>query len=199
LRFARERGIWIVSDEVYGRLYFEGRVAPSILQVADPEDLVLSINSFSKAWAMTGWRVGWLTHPASVAPALAAMTQYMNSGSSAIIQAGALAALTQGEDLVAQMRDRCRNGIDLAYETLAKLPDVELPAKPKGGMYTFFSLASEPDSGAACRRLLEASHVGLAPGYLFGESSRKHLRMCICRDPVQLQSALDRMAVALGG
>jgi aspartate/methionine/tyrosine aminotransferase len=199
LSFARERGIWIISDEVYGRLYFEGRVAPSILQVADPEDLVLSVNSFSKAWAMTGWRVGWLTHPASVAPALAAMTQYMNSGSAGMVQAGALAALTQGEELVSQMRDRCRHGVDLAYDTLSGLPDVQLPAKPKGGMYTFFSLASEPDSGAACRRLLEATRVGLAPGYLFGETSRGHLRMCICRNPVQLQSALSRMADALGG
>ena len=199
LAFGRERGIWIISDEVYGRLYFEGRVAPSILQIADPEDLVLSINSFSKAWAMTGWRVGWLTHPASVAPELAAMTQYMNSGSSGILQAGALAALTQGEDLVEQMRERCRNGIDLAYETLSGLADVQLPAKPKGGMYTFFSLASEPDSGAACRRILDTTRVGLAPGYLFGDSSRSHLRMCICRNPIQLQAALNRMADALRG
>jgi aspartate aminotransferase len=199
LAFGRERGIWIVSDEVYGRLYFDGRVAPSILQVAEPEDLVLSINSFSKAWAMTGWRVGWLTHPASVAPELAAMTQYMNSGTAGILQAGALAALTHGEDLVQQMRERCRNGVDLAYETLSQLADVRLPAKPRGGMYAFFSLASEPDSGAACRRILDASRVGLAPGYLFGETSRSHLRMCICRNPVQLQTALGRMADALGG
>lgn len=199
LAFGRERGIWIISDEVYGRLYFDGRVAPSILQIAEPEDLVLSINSFSKSWAMTGWRVGWLTHPSSVAPELAAMTQYMNSGSSAIIQAGALAALTQGEDLVEQMRSRCRDGVDLAYEVLSGLEDVRLPAKPKGGMYAFFSLGSEPDSGAACRRILEASRVGLAPGYLFGESSRSHLRMCICRNPDQLRSALGRLAEALGG
>jgi aspartate/methionine/tyrosine aminotransferase len=169
------------------------------LQVAEPEDLVLSVNSFSKAWAMTGWRVGWLTHPASVAPEMAAMTQYMNSGTAGTLQAGALAALTQGEHLVAQMRERCRDGVDLAYETLSQLPDVRLPAKPKGGMYAFFSLASEPDSGAACRRILDASRVGLAPGYLFGETSRSHLRMCICRDPVQLRSALDRMAHALAG
>src|SRR3954468_11571545 len=106
---------------------------------------------------MTGWRVGWLTHPASVAPALSAMTQYMNSGSSGIIQSGALAALKDGEGLVTQMRDRCRDGIDHAYETLSRIPDVQLPAKPRGGMYTFFTLASEPDSGAACRRLLETS------------------------------------------
>jgi aspartate/methionine/tyrosine aminotransferase len=197
LAFARERGIWIVSDEVYARLYFDGPVAPSILHVAEPEDLVLTVNSFSKAWAMTGWRVGWLTHPASLASELAAMTQYMNSGTAGVLQAGALAALTDGEDLVETMRERCRNGIDLAYEALSTLPDVRLPAKPQGGMYTFFSLASEFDSGAACRRILDQARVGLAPGYLFGEASRGHLRMCICRDPVQLKSALGRMVEAL--
>ena len=80
LDFSRRTGIWIISDEVYGRLYFDGVVAPSILQVAEDGDRVLSVNSFSKAWAMTGWRIGWLTHPSGVADQLGAMTQYINSG-----------------------------------------------------------------------------------------------------------------------
>jgi aspartate aminotransferase len=197
LAFSRERGIWIISDEVYGRLYFDGPVAPSILQIAEPDDLVLSINSFSKAWAMTGWRVGWLAHPVSVAPQVAAMTQYINSGTAGALQAGALAALTEGEDLVATMRERCRAGIDMAYDALSKIPEIRLPNRPKGGMYVFFSLADEPDSKAAARRVLESTRVGLAPGYLFGETSRGHLRMCICRDPAQLRTALGKMTEAL--
>jgi aspartate aminotransferase len=196
LAFGRERGIWIISDEVYNRLYFDGPAAPSILQIAEPEDLVLTINSFSKAWAMTGWRVGWLTHPASVAPEVAAMTQYMNSGTAGFVQAGALAAINQGDDLALQMRDRCRNGIDLAYDMLSKANDIILPRKPRGGMYVFFSIAGEPDSRVACRTILETARVGLAPGYLFGESSRGFLRMCICRDPAQLETALQRMVEA---
>jgi len=199
LELGRERGIWIISDEVYARLYFDGPLAPSMLQIAEPDDLVLSVNSFSKAWAMTGWRVGWLTHPPSVAPELAAMTQYMNSGTAAVLQAGALAALTQGEGLVEEMRERCRHGVDLAYEALSRLPDLTLPAKPRGGMYAFFQIASESDSGAACRRILEKARVGLAPGYLFGEASASHLRMCICRDPAQLEAALARLCDALVG
>src|SRR5690606_17477526 len=99
-----------------------GEVAPSMLQIADPEDRVLAVNSFSKAWAMTGWRIGWLTHPASVAPALGAMTQYMNSGTAGFVQAGAAAALRDGEALVHEIRERCRRGRDLAYEKLAHLP-----------------------------------------------------------------------------
>ncbi|GGK21715.1 pyridoxal phosphate-dependent aminotransferase [Salinarimonas ramus] len=197
LAFGRERGIWIVSDEVYNRLYWDGPSAPSILEIAEDEDLVLSINSFSKAWAMTGWRVGWLVHPLSVAPQLAAMTQYMNSGIAATIQAGATVAIEQGEELVATMRERCREGVDLAYAALSQVPDVRLPTKPRGGMYVFFSLASEPDSAIACRRILEEAHVGLAPGWFFGAPARPYLRMCVARDPVQLESALDRMVAAL--
>jgi len=199
LAFARARGIWIIADEVYARLYRDAPAAPSILQVAEPEDLVLTVNSFSKAWAMTGWRVGWLVHPASLATTVGAMTQYMNSGTAGMLQAGALAALTEGEALVATMRGRCLGGIDMAYEVLSRLPGVGLPRKPRGGMYVFFTIDGQPDSRAAARHILEVARVGLAPGLLFGGSAAEHLRMCICRDPAQLRLALDRMAAALGG
>ena len=109
LDFSRRTGIWIISDEVYGRLYLDGEVAPSILQVAEDGDRVLSVNSFSKAWAMTGWRVGWLTHPSAVADQLGAMTQYINSGTAGPIQAGAVAAIRQGEPLVTEIKERIRD------------------------------------------------------------------------------------------
>lgn len=198
LEFSRRTGIWILSDEVYARLYFEGgEVAPSMLQIADPEDRVMAVNSFSKAWAMTGWRIGWLTHPASVAGRLGAMTQFLNSGTAGFVQAGAAAALTQGEPLVHEIRDRCRRGRDLAYDILAPLDRVELGNPPKGGMYVFFSLRDVEDSKAACRMILETAQVGLAPGYLFGEASRRFLRVCIFRDTAQLETAFHRIAEAL--
>ncbi|MHB2167451.1 pyridoxal phosphate-dependent aminotransferase [Alsobacter sp. R-9] len=198
LEFGRERGIWIVSDEVYNRLWFgEGEAAPSILSIADPEDLALSVNSFSKAWAMTGWRCGWLTHPLSVAPQLAQMTQLMSSGTSGPIQAGAHAAITQGEELVTTMRERCRTGIDLGYERLKDVARIHLPKKPRGGMYIFFSLPDTPNSRDACMKVLEGARVGLAPGSMFGQPSASFLRMCMCRDQAQLTVALDRMVDAL--
>ncbi|WP_244598670.1 pyridoxal phosphate-dependent aminotransferase [Rhizobium tubonense] len=197
LDFSRRTGIWIISDEVYGRLYFDGKVAPSILQIAEDGDRVISINSFSKAWAMTGWRIGWLTHPSGVADQLAAMTQYINSGTAGMIQAGAVAAVRDGEPLVEEIRQKIKAGLDLAYEKLPQIPGMILPDKPRGGMYAFFALEGEADARAACTRILESARVGLAPGYLFGDSSRAFLRMCIFRDIEQIRTALDRMVGAM--
>lgn len=197
LDFSRRTGIWIISDEVYGRLYFEGEVAPSILQVAEDADRVVSVNSFSKAWAMTGWRVGWLTHPSGVADQLGAMTQYVNSGTAGPIQAGANAAIRQGEPLVREIRQRIRTGLDLAYERLPRIPGIVLPDKPRGGMYAFFAIEGVDDARQACADILEKAHVGLAPGYLFGNSAAPFLRMCVFRDSAQIATALDRMAEAM--
>lgn len=198
IEFSRRTGVWIISDEVYGRLVFDADVAPSVLQLAEDGDRVLSVNSFSKAWAMTGWRVGWLSHPSAIAPQLAAMTQYMNSGTAGPLQAGARAALVDGEPLVAEIRGRIKRGLDLAYEKLSRLNGVILPEKPRGGMYAFFALEGEPDSAAACRRILEEARVGLAPGYLFGDAGRAFVRLCVFRDEEQIRTALDRMVGALG-
>ncbi len=197
IEFSRRTGIWIISDELYNRLSFEARCAPSVLQIAEPEDLVLSVNGFSKAWAMTGWRIGWLTHPASVAKPLGAMTQYVNSGTSHFVQAGARAAIVEGEPFVRQVRDRCRAGVDAAYAAFAGTNSIVLPVKPTGGMYVMFSVAGEAESGEACRRILEEAHVGLAPGWLFGASSRSFIRMCICRETGDIEEACRRIATAL--
>jgi aspartate/methionine/tyrosine aminotransferase len=199
LDFGRARGIWILSDECYNRLYFgPGGIAPSILKLAEADDLVMTVNTFSKAWAMTGWRVGWLVHPPATGDKIAAMTQYMNSGTPGIMQAAARAALVEGEPLAAATRERCRSGRDLAYERLAGSDLIELPEKPPGGMYVFFSLKGVESSTEACRQVLEKARVGLAPGHLFGKPAERFLRMCVCKDIGQLGIALERMAGALG-
>ena len=197
LDFSRRTGIWIISDEVYNRLYFDGVAARSILQLADDGDRVLAVNSFSKAWAMTGWRLGWLTHPSGVADQLAAMTQYANSGTPGFVQAGGAAALRDGEPLVAEIVGRIKAGLDLTYERLGEIPGIILPEKPRGGMYAFFALDGQPDAREACTMILEKSRVGLAPGHLFGASSGAFLRMCVFRDIAQISTALDRMVDAM--
>ncbi|MGZ5998189.1 MAG: aminotransferase class I/II-fold pyridoxal phosphate-dependent enzyme, partial [Rhizomicrobium sp.] len=87
LDFARKRGIAIISDEVYGTLVYDGAPhAPSFLQIADPDDNVFVINSFSKAWAMTGWRIGWLVHPARLEKQLGVITIANNTGPTSFVQ-----------------------------------------------------------------------------------------------------------------
>ena len=195
LGFGRQRGLWIISDEVYSRLYFDGDHAPSMLAIAEPDDLVMTVNSFSKAWAMTGWRLGWLTHPEALADSLGAMTQYLNSGTADFIQQAGAAALNEGEAFVQEFRERCRAGVALAHQSLSKLPRVQLPARPCGGMYVFFRIDGWPDGTDACLRLLEGARVGLAPGELFGAPG--WLRMCVCRNAAQLATALGRIEALL--
>ncbi|GIX15073.1 MAG: aminotransferase [Paracoccaceae bacterium] len=197
IEFSRRTGVWIIADEVYNRLFDGAEAAPSILALATPEDRALSVNSFSKAWAMTGWRVGWLSHPPAVQARLGAMTQYVNSGTAAFVQAGAEAALRHGEGLVAEIRARCRAGMDAAWAALGGVNAVRLGPKPAGGMYAFFRIEGMEDSAEACRLILERARVGLAPGYMFGAPARAYLRMCVCRDTAQIAEAAERIATAL--
>ena len=196
--FSRRTGIWIVSDEMYTRLSRTGRAAPSLLQHAEDEDLALCINGFSKAWAMTGWRVGWLNHPASIAPAFRAVTQYVNSGTAPFVQAGALEALRNGEDYALAMRDRCIAGLEVVYERLGRSNAIRLPEMPEGGMYAFFPLAPEGvNARDACLDLISTARVGLAPGSMFGNSTINYVRMCVARKTEVVAEACDRLASAL--
>ena len=98
---------------------------------------------------------------------------------------------------MAEIRDRAKLGLDIAYEALVKLPGIILPSKPKGGMYAFFAFEGQEDSREACARVIEKARVGLSPGYLFGNASRSFLRMCVLRDPEQIRIAADRMVSEL--
>ncbi len=198
LDLARSRGFWIVSDEVYTRLAYDRSVAPSFLDVAGDEDPVIVINSFSKAWAMTGWRVGWLTHPVSIGDTLAQVVQYNTSGTATFIQHAAVAAITEGEGFAAEMRARCQAGRDIACEALERLRRVRLPARPAGGMYVFFEIEGMTDSLAMCADIFERTGVGLAPGSAFAEGCDNYLRACIALSPDKLHEAMKRIAPLLG-
>lgn len=197
LAFARARGIWILADEVYNRLVFGQRAGPSILGIADPEDRVLVINSFSKAWAMTGWRLGWMVHPPSVGPTLAMLTQYTSSGTTTFLQAAAAAAIRYGEPFVAWMNEYCANGMAVVCDALETMGRVRMGARPRAAMYVFFEIDGLTDSRAACLEVLERTKVGLAPGLFFGGGSESFLRVCVCRDPAALGEAMDRLSPML--
>ncbi|MCC6006421.1 MAG: pyridoxal phosphate-dependent aminotransferase [Rhodobacteraceae bacterium] len=197
IAFSRRTGVWIIADEVYNRLSFHADAAPSVLALAEEEDRVMSINSFSKAWAMTGWRVGWLSHPPALSRTIGAITQYVNSGTASFVQAAAAVALREGEDVVAAIRARCAAGVDATWEALAGVNAIHLGARPPGGMYAFFRIEGYDDSREACAMLLDRAGVGLAPGFLFGEAGRPFIRLCVCRETAQIAEAAGRIATAL--
>jgi aspartate aminotransferase len=197
LALCRARGVWLIADEVYNRLAFGVHSAPTILDIADPEDRLIVINSFSKSWAMTGWRLGWMVHPPSIGPTLAMMTQYTTSGVSTFLQHAGVAAVRDGEPFVAKMRAYCEAGMRIVCDTLERLPRVRLGPRPRAGMYAFFEIDGMPDSRQACVDILARTSVGLAPGVFFGPGSETFLRACVCRDPAVLTEAMGRLSEAL--
>jgi aspartate/methionine/tyrosine aminotransferase len=201
LEFCRSRGIAILADEVYGTLIYDGAAhAPSFLSIADDEDAVFAINSFSKPWAMTGWRIGWLTHPKSVEGAAAAMAQCNNTGSTHFVQYGALAALSpQGDEFRGQLLERCRKGRDVVQDWISRQNRVRW-FKPDGAFYGFLHVDGLKDSLGFCQRMVKDDKVGVSPGWAFSLNDPRddsYLRICFAQDSGRLAEALDRLEGAI--
>ncbi|MGZ5930863.1 MAG: aminotransferase class I/II-fold pyridoxal phosphate-dependent enzyme [Rhizomicrobium sp.] len=202
LDFARKRGIAIISDEVYGTLVYDGAPhAPSFLQIADPDDNVFVINSFSKAWAMTGWRIGWLVHPARLEKQLGVITIANNTGPTSFVQYGALAALSPpGDAFRAQMLERCRVGRDVVQKFIDGQNRIRW-IRPEGAFYGFLHMDGLTDSLEFARSLVKQARVGVAPGSAFGPAGAGHadsfVRICFAQDPGLLAEGLSRIEKAL--
>ena len=192
LDIARRKDLWIVADEVYHRFYFEGDRAPSLHDVAGPEDRILYVNTFSKNWAMTGWRIGWIEAPPELGPVIENLVQYSTSGVAVFMQRAALAALTRGEEFVAYQVARARRGRDLVCDALAATGRVRF-ARPAGAFYLFFAIDGEPDVAKLGLKLVDEANIGLAPGTAFGEAGAGFMRMCFARGEESLGEATERL------
>jgi aspartate/methionine/tyrosine aminotransferase len=190
----RKRGLWIVGDEVYARFYYgsagETR-APSFLDICDSEEQMLLANTFSKNWAMTGWRVGWLQAPKALGSAIERIIQYNTSGTAAFLQQGCAVALDEGEDFVAGQVAKARSNRDLVAASLRAHPQIRFEL-PKGAFYMFFAIDGMKDSLATTLRIIDEAGVGFAPGGTFGPGGEGFLRMCYLRDPAKLEEAMRR-------
>ena len=198
LNFCREKGIWIVSDEVYHSLVFDRPVANSILKYASPNDKVISVNSFSKSWLMTGWRMGWIVHPVGLSETFAKLIQISTSGVPAFIQKAGIAALSKGDQVVADLRDRCQIGRDIVFDYLEQWPRVRC-MRPKGAFYAFFSVEGMENSLEFCKTLIDKCNVGLAPGSAFGPGGEGFLRLCFASTPDKLNEAMQALGKEIGG
>ena len=190
----RQRGLWILGDEVYSRFFYGERGekrAPSFLDICDDEEHLLLANTFSKNWAMTGWRVGWLQAPRALGPAIERIIQVNSSGTPAFLQKGCLAALDHGDQFIEQQVAKARANRDLVVARLRDMPGIRFEV-PQGAFYLFFGIDGMTDSAATTRRIIDEAKVGFAPGSTFGNGGEGHLRMCYLRDPVKIEEALGR-------
>jgi hypothetical protein len=196
LAFCRAHRLWLIADEVYERLWYgaaqPGAAAPSILQKATRDDAVVVIQSFSKTYCMTGWRVGWLVARADLAQRATALNEFIISHAASFAQKAAETALQEGEFEVAAMAATLRGNRDFCLDALDGMPRVSVP-RPDGAFYLFPRVEGITDSFEFCRRLLLETRVGLAPGIAFGAGGEGAVRICYAADREVLEPAMERL------
>jgi aspartate aminotransferase len=172
LALAAERGWWVLSDEIYQRISFDGP-ALSALEVASARDNLIVINGVAKAYAMTGWRIGWTIAPPAVTKAMNAFQSHTTSNAAAVSQHAALAALARRDEAdaaVAAMVAAYHARRDAVLAALRPFPSVRV-VHPAGAFYLYVHVggfAGAADAGAAfAARLLEQEQVAVVPGGAF--------------------------------
>jgi len=202
LAHCRKHGIWILADDVYERLVYDGApgsasCAPSFLDIATPEDRIVSANSFSKSWLMTGWRLGWVVAPEPMMADLGKLIEYNTSCAPGFVQRAGIVAVERGEEIIAHTVARYQAARDFLYERLNALPGITTP-RPKGAMYLFFRVDGVDDTLTLCKQLVVDAKLGLAPGSAFGPEGEGYVRWCFASSLERLDDGVQRLARFLG-
>jgi aspartate/methionine/tyrosine aminotransferase len=201
LAFCRREGAWLVSDDAYERLVYDPEVtlghrdtlrATGVLAELEPDDRFISANTFSKTWSMTGWRLGWLVAPEAFVAQLAKIIEFNTSCAPPFVQRAGIAAVQDGDALVAATRARLREQRDGLLAGLAAIPGVDV-GRPAGAMYAFLRVPGSADSVAFARRLVRETGVALAPGVAFGREGEGWLRWCFASSPPVLREGVERL------
>jgi len=193
LAFARRHNLWIIADEIYSRFVYDGSArAPSFLDIMEPSDRILFVGTFSKNWAMTGWRMGWIYTSPALKNVIANLLQYSTSGIAEFMQWAGVVALNEGDWFVRHMVDRARQGRAIVSEGFAGNNRVTYAA-PDGAFYAFFRVAGLPDATEAAFRLIDEAGVGTAPGTAFGAGGDGFVRVCFARSSDSLREAMGRL------
>jgi len=197
LAHCRRTGTWVLADEVYERLYYDGDgmggAAPSFLDVAEPDERLIVAHSFSKSFLMTGWRLGWLVLPPALTHAVGKLIEFNTSCAPVFTQRAAVVALQRGDEVTPALLAHLQHCRDILVPLLQALPGVTL-AIPKGGMYAFFRIDGQPDCLGVAKRLVREAGLGLAPGSAFGNEAAGWLRWCFAsRDTQRLVQGVERL------
>lgn len=198
LEFARRHGLWLIADEVYERLTYNQPIASSLLRLATREDAVFAVQSFSKAYCMTGWRLGWIAGRADIVKKATELNEFHVSCPAGFTQKAAEAALNDGEGFVAELMAQLRSNRDFCVAALESVPGVKLP-DPEGAFYLFPRIEGLDDSFEFARRCLLDTHVGIAPGVAFGPGGEGSIRICYAADQSILAPAMERLTRYIAG
>jgi len=167
---AADEEIIILSDEIYESLTYDGAEHVSVASLTpEARDLTITVNGFSKAYAMTGWRIGYLGAPEKIAKAIDSLQSHSTSGPCSFAQKGALAALTGSQQCVAEMREEFNIRREYIYERLSAIHNVTA-VKPKGAFYILANISKLGMSSTNfADRLLSKANVAVVPGIAFGD------------------------------
>jgi aspartate/methionine/tyrosine aminotransferase len=196
LALARDHHLWIIADEIYGAFTFDQPRAPSFRDVMAPDDRVLFVQTFSKNWAMTGWRLGWIEAPPELAQTIINLIQYSSSGTPVFIQKAGIAALEGGAEIVLAQKMQAKTNRDLLIEAFSALPQLKA-APPPGAFYLFFGVEGAKDTRQLAFDLVDHANVGLAPGFAFGAGGEGFLRLCFLRKSADIAEAARRLVQAI--
>jgi aspartate/methionine/tyrosine aminotransferase len=197
LAHCRATGTWVLADEVYERLYYESDTAngcaPSFLDVAQADDRLVVVHSFSKSFLMTGWRLGWLVMPEAMTHHMGKLIEFNTSCASVFTQRAGVVALQNTADITPRVVAHLKACRDTLVPLLQAVPGVQV-APAKGGMYAFFKLEGHPDSVATAKRLVAEAGLGLAPGEAFAPEAAGWLRWCFAsKDLGRLGQGVERL------
>jgi aspartate/methionine/tyrosine aminotransferase len=189
---AEHHGFRILADEVYERLVFDSAIAPSFARVAADKDRLIIINSFSKTYNMTGWRLGWVQASETVIRQLYKAAEFITSNPTAIVQQAGIVALRDGEPYVRGLQATYAARRALVVRAMAQMPGISLPV-PSGAFYAFPRVEGLTSSADFAMDLLRKTGVALAPGSAFGATGEGHVRLCFAANEQSVTRALTSL------
>ncbi len=189
--FCERHDLWLLADLVYERIVFDEKVAPSPLTLPEARSRLIVVQSLSKAYRMTGWRIGYVLGPPELGRTMTYLQEFVVSNAPGIIQEAARVAILEGEPFIAEIQAGYARQLRIAAERLRALQGIDL-AVPSGAFYVFPRLNGLTNSFAYCQRLVREHRVGLAPGSAFGSGGEGHVRLCFAVEEPILIEALNR-------
>ena len=188
--FALEHDLVVLSDEIYEKILYDG-THHSLAALDGMRDRTVTINGFSKAYSMTGWRLGYLAAPESLMDPILRARQYTTTCAPSISQHAGVRALS-GE-LHRPMVETFEARRDLVADRLASIPELRLPERPSGALYAFPAIQSDEDDREFVLSLLREAGVALVPGSVFGDAGAGHVRIAYSNSSDRIDEAFDRL------